>query len=196
MHNTLHNMIHFDRQKKTMERDQRRSQVGKLIKTFKKRADVNEAELARRSGLTRSSVRRLLQGEVLPKEETIRKLKTGLRWVDDTDVIHELSDDELSTLLNAAGYIEAPLKQVEDPIEHPDRCFVYSYWNAPDLFPSRWSARIIELELSEMGNMSTMWNSLPNLTHSREYYVGAYERGLYRQDKVEAYIPTRCATRS
>jgi hypothetical protein len=155
---------------------------------FMKRAEVNNSQLGQRAGITRSSVRRLLLGEMLPKEETILKLKIGLRWQDETGVWRELTNDELTKLRNAAGYHNTVFQLESDDIERPDRCIVYSSRYAPNKFPNQWSMRIIELERAVEGNMYTMWGTLPSITRSPDFYISAYEQSTYHQDKVEAYM--------
>src|SRR5258708_9793114 len=108
-----------------MEREERLRQVSELMNFFVKRADVNNMELDRRTGITRSSVRRLLLGEMLPKEETIHKLKTGLRWQDETGVWRELTNDEITKLRIAAGYHDATSHLNTDKTHRPDHCIVY-----------------------------------------------------------------------
>jgi hypothetical protein len=171
-----------------MRREQRLLKISELIQAYMKRSDVNDTELGRRIGITRISVRRLRLGEVLPKEETIRKLKFGLQWINNEGVIQELTDDELTTLRNVAGYFEPASQIYSNRTENPDHCIVYSHHHAPDAFPSRWSMRIIKLERVMPGNIYTMWSTLPSITRSPDYYAGAYKQSHYHQDKVEAYM--------
>src|SRR5437879_136446 len=157
-----------------MKRTQRLARFSKLMQTFMERAEVNDTELSRRIGLSRLSVLRLREGHSLPKEETIRQLKTGLRWVDNMGIVRELTDAELTDLRIAAGYHEAGSQSEANRAEPTDHCIVYSNWYSPDGFPSRWSMRVIELERSVPGSIYTMWNMLPSITRSSDFYAGAY----------------------
>ncbi len=171
-----------------MKQGQKRARVGELMTRFMDRAEVGDSELGRRIGMSRVTVARWHGGEAVPQEESIRKLKTALRWVDSTGVVRELDDSEVDELRVAAGYHIAPPQPEMNRAERTDRCIVYSSRYAPDAFPSQWSNRVIELERAIPGSIATMWNTLPSITRPPAFYSGAHKRDIYRQDKVEAYM--------
>ena len=172
-----------------MKQDQRRRLFSSALTEFMNRAGIGDTELARRIGVARLTVRRWREGNNLPNEETIRKLKSGLRWLDSTAAIHELTNEEVEQLLVTAGRQHLPVRQdVEaERTTSTDRCIVYSARYSPVLFPSRWSTRMIELERSVSGSLYMMWSTLPSITRSPAFYQGAYSRELFQRDKVEAY---------
>ncbi len=152
------------------------------------RADVGDTELAQRMDVSRVTVHRWREAESLPREETVRQLKTELRWVDDAGVVRELADAELDELLVAAGYHTAPTQPQGDRSIQAERCTVYAASYTPETFPSSWSRRVIELERGLAGSLYTMANTLSSITRSAGFYRGAYESGLYQQDQVKAYM--------
>ena len=180
-----------------MRREQRRMRFRAVFTRFMERADVGDTGLARRVDVARLTVRRWREGQALPSEETIRRLKSGLHWLDSAGVTRELTEPELDELLIAAGYYRAPPPQdgETDRITPTDRCVAYTHRYASNRFPSRWSTRIIELERSLPGSIYTMWNMLPSITRSPEWYIGGYEHGVYERERVEAYMDLHAARR-
>ncbi len=170
-----------------MKRAQRRSDFKAVLTELIHRAEVTDTELARRLDVARLTVRRWREGESLPNEESVRRLRGALRWVDH-GTVRELSDDELERLLTAAGYHAAPTSVEADRTAATDRSVVYTHRYGKDLFPSQWSSRLIDLEHSISGSIYTMWGMLPSITRSPEFYVGGYENGLYNEDNVRAYM--------
>jgi hypothetical protein len=171
-----------------MKRDQRLRQFRAGLTRFMDRAEVGDTELGRRIGVSRLTVRRWREGESLPAEPTIRKLRTGLRWVDSAGAVREMADSEVEQLLVAAGYHRAPAYHDSNRMIPTDRCVVYTNRYSPDVFPSRWSNRVIELERSLQGSIYTMWGSFPSITRPAEFYTDGYRNGLYDRDNVEGYI--------
>ena len=136
------------------------------------------------------------RGSAPPRRgDSLARLKAGLRWSDGTGTVHELTDEELSSLLNAGGYEHNYLVADATSATPTDHCVVYTNRYAPSIFPSRWSMRIIELEKSIPGSIRQMWNTLPSITRSAEFYIAAYARGLYDQAQVEAYMAAHEARR-
>jgi hypothetical protein len=162
------------------------------------RAEVNETELSRRIDVARLTVRRWRQTENLPSEQMIRRLRSGLRWIDSAGKVRDLTEDEIRQLIVAAGYVvDGPLEHEadKDKVIRNNRCAVYTHKYGPENFPSQWSTRIIELERLTDGNIYTMWSSLPSITRPREYYEGAWQLpnfkatgDLYDKNRVKPYM--------
>ena len=174
-----------------MKRVQRRSHFKVVFNEFLDRAEVSDSELARRMGVARLTVRRWKEGESLPNEDSVRAMRSALRWVDEEGAVLDLSDDEIGRLLTAGGYHTgatsiAPAEG--DRTASTDRCTVYTHRYSRDAFPSQWSTRIIELEALIPGSIYTMWGVLPSVTRSAEFYSRGYENGLYDREHVESYM--------
>ena len=171
-----------------MKHTHRMAQFSKRLQDLMQRAEVSDTELARRIDSNRLTVWRWREAVALPREETIHRLKAGLWWQDHLGQKHELSNEELSQLRIAAGYYDLAREGDPDRVEQTDRCKVYSNRYSPGAFPSGWSKRLIELEQSVPGSISTMWNTLSSITRPAAFYQGAYKRNLYTQEKVESYM--------
>jgi hypothetical protein len=172
-----------------MQTDVRRRRFRSALTPLVGRAEVTDSELAARVGVTRATIFKWRHGTALPRDAaTVWRLKAGLRWSDMTGTTHELTDDELGSLLNAGGFQHSSVVPDVPSATPTDRCIVYTNRYAPSRFPSRWSMRIIELEKSIPGSIRQMWNTLPSVTRNTDFYVGAYSQGLYDQANVEAYM--------
>ena len=170
---------------------QRRSLFTTAFAEFFERAGGNETEVARAAGVARLTIRRWREGESMPNEASVHKLRTGLSWVDDDGQRNNLSDEELGRLMTAAGHHAAatPGSPAEsDRAAATDRCTVYTHRYSSESFPSQWSSRIIDLEASIGGSIYTMWGMLPSITRTPEFYVGGYKNGMYDREHVESYM--------
>jgi hypothetical protein len=176
-----------------LKRVQRRGHFKTVLNELLERAEVSDTELARRLGVNRLTVRRWRQGESLPNEVSVRSLRAALRWADGDGVVRELSEDELDRLIVAAGYHTAPTQPEFDRVTPTDQCTVYTHRYSPDVFPARWSERIIEVERSSSGSIYTMWGQLPSITRPPEFYASGYENGMYERHLVEAYMDAHAA---
>lgn len=162
---------------------------GALLQQFMQRARIGDTQLARRIGKAPLSVRRWRLGQTNPAEDTIEALKWGLSWGDSAGTVRVLTDAEILSLRMAAGYLpRLAAAHEQDRIEPTNRCLVYSYRYSYTVFPSKWTARISDLERSVSGSLYLMVNGLSADTRPPTYYATDYYRHRYAPNLVDAYM--------